>query len=602
LQQRLDPAAMGLVFQPVKSQGLAAAAGTTPFGVLFLGFSFFIIAAAVMLVALLFRLGIDSRAAQIGTLLAVGFSRRKVRHLLLGEGLLVAALGSLLGVPVGIGYAALMLLGLQTLWLDAIVTPFLHLHWTAASLAIGFVSGLAAAFAAIWLSARRIGRIPPRRLMAGQIQSAGTLRAPLLGSFLHIPWIGGRHTECACYFKGSLLRLAMRNAARNPGRSLLTIGLVAAASFLIVVLSAFYLDPSRQVPTLHSGNGGFALAAESDQPIFHNLNSPEGRKELGFSAEDEKLLAGCTIVSLRVRSGDDASCLNLYRPRQPRVLGIPRQFIDRDGFAWADKPRDAANPWTLLDDNPDIDSDGVPRVPVILEKNTANYSLQLWGGLGETFEISDAQRKPIRLVVVALLADSIFQGDLLVGESAFLRHFPEVNGFRFFLVETPPAESEEVQKTLDRELGDYGFASETTGQRLAAFLAVQNTYLSTFQSLGGLGLLLGTFGLAAVQLRNVLERRGELALLRAVGFRRAKLGWLVFLEHAVLLIAGLGIGATAAILLVLPQVLLRSSTLPWASLAGTLALVLAVGLAAGVLAVRAALKAPLLATLREERA
>ena len=61
-QEHLDPAAMGFVFQPVRQQGLAASAGTTPFGVLFLCFSFFIIAAAVMLVALLFRLGIERRA------------------------------------------------------------------------------------------------------------------------------------------------------------------------------------------------------------------------------------------------------------------------------------------------------------------------------------------------------------------------------------------------------------------------------------------------------------------------------------------------------------------------------------------------------------
>ena len=51
--------------------------------------------------------------------------------------------------------------------------------------------------------------------------------------------------------------------------------------------------------------------------------------------------------------------------------------------------------------------------------------------------------------------------------------------------------------------------------RIAAFHRVENTYLSTFQSLGALGLLLGTAGLAAVLLRNVLERRRELALLRA---------------------------------------------------------------------------------------
>ena len=57
---------------------LLAANGTTQFNELFLAFSFFIIAAAVMLVALLFKLGIDGRADEIGLLLAVGFRRRRV--------------------------------------------------------------------------------------------------------------------------------------------------------------------------------------------------------------------------------------------------------------------------------------------------------------------------------------------------------------------------------------------------------------------------------------------------------------------------------------------------------------------------------------------
>ncbi len=664
LEQRIDPAAMGFVFQPVKRQGLEAAAGTTPFGVLFLSFSFFIIAAAVMLVALLFRLGVERRAAQIGTLLALGFSRRQVGRLLLNEGLLVAAAGSLVGVPAGIAYAALMLLGLQTWWLAAITTPFLRLQMTAASLAIGGGSGLAVAAAAIWLSVRAFARIPPRRLLTGQysvpllgtsnarrkltgqhclfqavarigwlelllvLLAVGPAAAMLLGhvgeelkvgmffaagalallAMLGLVWLrlrAGMTGPAIAAGRGNLARMALRNAARNPGRSALTIGLVAAASFLIVAVSAFRLDPGRQTSALQGGDGGFALVAESDQPVFQDLDTPAGRRELGFSAAEEKLLAASTIVPLRVRAGDDASCLNLYRPRQPRLLGVPPRFVAHDGFAWADKPAGTPNPWELLDrkrwGGSSTATAAPGPIPVILEKNTANYALGLWGGLGETFTIPDAHGNPIRLQVVALLADSIFQGDLLTGEADFLRCFPDVSGYRLFLIETPPARTAAVQAAFEQALGDYGLAAETTGRRLAGFLAVQNTYLSTFQSLGGLGLLLGTFGLAAVQLRNVLERRGELALLRATGFRRATLAWLVLLEHAALLTAGLGIGVLAALLAVLPQMTGRAASLPWTSLAATLGTVLLVGLAAGGLAVRAVLRTPLLAALREER-
>ena len=65
-----DNERLGMDFQPIKQQGLAASSGTTPFDVLFLLLSMFIIAAALMLVWLLFRLGVEQRASEIGMLLA----------------------------------------------------------------------------------------------------------------------------------------------------------------------------------------------------------------------------------------------------------------------------------------------------------------------------------------------------------------------------------------------------------------------------------------------------------------------------------------------------------------------------------------------------
>jgi putative ABC transport system permease protein len=660
LQRELQPDRLGFVFQPVKLQGLRASAGTTPFNVLFLSFSFFIIAAAVTLVALLFRLGIDQRARQLGILAAVGFSRRRIALLLAGEGLVVSALGGLVGVPAGVGYAALMILGLRTWWVKAVVTPFLHVYLRSPgrhlpwSLVIGYASGVLVALLAIVWTMWRSRRVAVVQLLAGQTTEAtagmagrpryagkvawamllfavvlGLLAVPLgeemqAGAFfgagalvlmatLSLVWIRLRRgatgaAVTAGRTQENLSRIALRNAARNPGRSTLTIALVAAACFLIVAVSAFRLDPSRQAPRLASGNGGFALVAESDQPIYPDLSTPAGRDQLGFSAEDEKLFADATTIGLRVKSGDDASCLNLYRPRQPRVLGVPTQMIDRGGFVFAASaavsPQQRENPWLLLEQDLGTDTDGVPLVPVILEKNTATYSLHLTSGVGQTYAITDDSGQTVRLKIVGLLGASIFQGDLLISEGAFVRYFPDVSGRRFFLIELPNSTSERTEaagRALERDLGEYGLVAEGSGQRLARFLVVQNTYLSTFQNLGGLGLLLGTFGLAAVQLRNVLERRGELALLRAAGFRRRTLAELVMLENGLLLCAGLGCGALAALIAVLPHLLLGRAAIPWASLAGTLALVVAVGLLAGLAAVRVTLTAPLLATLREER-
>ena len=115
--------------------------------------------------------------------------------------------------------------------------------------------------------------------------------------------------------------------------------------------------------------------------------------------------------------------------------------------------------------------------------------------------------------------------------------------------------------------------------RLNAFNAVQNTYLDTFEVLGGLGLLLGSVGLGVVGVAaNVSERRGELALLAAVGFRSSVLRRLVISEHAALLGLGLLLGVAAAAQAVLPALISPSAHLSYFTLAVTLVLVLASGI------------------------
>ena len=414
-------------------------------------FSFFIIASAVMLVALLFKLGIDGQGSEIGLLLAIGFSRRKVRRLLLAEGLIVSLAGGVVGVIGGVFYAWLMLVGLQTVWLAAIVTPFLHLYVTLGSLFEGFLIGVLVSLATIAWSLRQLRKISVRRLLAGETtpplleenDKESRARSKRLGvatssdiadpddlsdadSPLHTAWWRARWAPIAkqyhrwrpanwprtlgkiglgaclavgdcrrsffnCtrakrkprYFsparslvliaellliwdrlrsdrgstlvsggRGALVRLAVRNAARHPVRSTLTIGLMAAATFLIVSMSAFRLEPPAHGAKLASGDGGFSLFAETDLPIYQDLNSPDGRADLSFDPKSEALLAGCQIESLRVHSGDDASCLNLFQPRQPRILGVPQAMIDRGGFAWSDTAAKTAeekkNPWLLL--------------------------------------------------------------------------------------------------------------------------------------------------------------------------------------------------------------------------------------------------------------
>jgi ABC-type antimicrobial peptide transport system permease subunit len=187
-----------------------------------------------------------------------------------------------------------------------------------------------------------------------------------------------------------------------------------------------------------------------------------------------------------------------------------------------------------------------------------------------------------------------------MSEPIFLRAFPAEEGFRFFLLDVPPDSTDAAVETLEGRLADFGFDVSDSLSQLASFHRVENTYLSTFQTLGGLGLLLGTFGLGAVLLRNVLERRRELALLRAVGYQSRDFSLMVLAENAVLLLWGLACGTFSALVAIAPAFISRGGALPLGSLTLFLLAVLVSGVIASLLAVAASVRAPVLESLRAE--
>ncbi len=642
LLDRLAPAQLGLSFEPVRQQALASSRGGTDFGGLFIGMSFFLIIAAALLVAILFRLGVERRSREIGTLLAVGFSARQVARMLLAQGALVAALGTAVGLVGASGYAWLMLAGLRSWWAGAVNAPFLQLHTSPTSFAIGFVASFTVAMLSVAWAIRGLSRMSPRALLAGVVQSGraaatrrgarvsvgvtvgslligGVLLAlsawtdtmPTTGAFfgggaavlvaclggLWI-WTGtGRHELIARPGPGALVRLGIRNATRNRGRSLLTTGLIASATFVIVAVGAnrhgVHIDSLSQT----SPTGGFLLMAEAAVPIQHDLNTPSGRESLNLEHATTSLLGSVTVVPFRLKPGDDASCLNLYKVRQPRILGATTDMIERGGFTFsasqAETDEQRENPWILLHKTFD---DGA--VPAIGDYNTLKWLLKV--GLGQDLIDDDELGNPVHLRMVGMLAGSVLQGELVIAEDRFVRMFPSIAGHGFFLIESPPSDASRLRLALERDLNIYGFDVESTNDALAKYMAVENTYISTFQTLGGLGLLLGTLGLGAVMLRNVLERRGELALLRAVGYRWSALAWVVLTENAMLLVWGLLAGSVSALLAVAPHATSSPGDIPWLSLGATLAAVLIVGMLAGIVALTVVVRAPLLPALRSE--
>ncbi|HIE30600.1 TPA: ABC transporter permease [Candidatus Poribacteria bacterium] len=649
IKRELNPASIGLFFRPVREQALKASAQGIDFGQLFLGLSFFLIVAALLLTGLLFVFGVEQRAEEVGTLLALGFPPSRVRRLLLLEGGALAIIGGLLGTGAGVWYTKTVLYALSTVWRNAIGggAP-LHYYANPSTLIVGAVAGVVSALLAIWSTLRRQGKSPARELLNSGADTASSLSMPKLAESRFGLWVAlgavvgtvvvlllvdeDKGAMTAFFISGALLliggigfsqallaalaratakirlklsNLGLRNSARRIGRSLATIGLLACGSFLIIAIGANRHNPNQDVERRSSGTGGFALFAESTLPVLRDLNSDEGREAYSIDSED---LEGVAVVPIRVHDGDDASCLNLNRAQTPRLLGIrPEELQARNAFTFVktipieaghpiEYERSASageNPWLLLNRKENDNT-----VTAISDEATITWALGK--KVGDTLPYIDERGNTFNIQIVGTVANSIFQGGLLISEDEFVTRFPSESGYRMFLIDAPWENVEVVSKTLSRALQDVGMEITPTAQRLAEFNAVQNTYLSIFQLLGGLALLLGSAGLGIVVLRNVMERRSELALLRAVGFERRSIRWLVLSEHCLLLLLGLASGAVAGLVAVLPALRSPGADVPYVSLTMTLLAVFSSGALWTWIATMFATRGPLLAALRNE--
>lgn len=661
----LDPTTGGLHFDDLRERFRLASQGGTDFGMLFLGFSFFLIAASLMLVGLLFRLSLDRRAKEIGLLLATGFSVKQVRRLLLAEGIALAALGAALGLYGGWKFNERMIKLLVALWPDPEVGFFLDPHATVLSFLLGFLATMAMAAFAVFLSCRGLVRIAPPALLRGEtsitnetsprtsrkhLNLIGIVLAIVVGiaslvaggyqsnpDFRAMSFFSGggllliaallamwtwmkrtRHTLVNGRGPVALARLGIRNAARNPLRSLLTAALIASAAFLLVAVESFRRQPDPDFLNVHGGSGGFNLIAESAVPFFQRFDTGKGRGELedrlqrafGGSDQNPKFRQACSeldaispdtdgvpnVFPLRLRGGDDASCLNLFQAGRPRLLGVPDDLIRRGGFEFGDTeaatPEEKTNPWLLLT-KPTADG----SIPIFVEQNTAMWMLKT--GVGGEVTQTDDDGRDVKFRIVGTLIDSPFQSELLMSDDAFRKAFPRQEGFRVFLIRTPPGRELAIARVLDLGLQNYGFEAQSARDKVAAYQSVIGAYLSTFQVLGGLGLLLGVLGLAVVILRGIWERIGELALFRALGYRKITLQGMVLAENAVILVYGLFAGVIAAVLSVAPHAA-NGAAIPWLRLAVLLGIVLLVGFLAAAAATASILRVPLIPALRRE--
>jgi ABC-type antimicrobial peptide transport system permease subunit len=533
LLSSIKPSDLGIQLVQVRNDSLNAADNSVNFTELFLGMSFFVIAAGLLLSVLLFSLHFDRRSAETALLSALGYSPKRIVGLRILEASLVILSGSVIGAVLGILYNKALIAAINSIWQDMVRMDVLSVHVKGSTLMAGaLISTFFAVIPVAFVTLRKL-----RQSVVTALKGIASKSVPFRRK-------GNIRTMPAM----SVTQLAISNVKRNKSRSLSVIILLAVGTFTVVLTGAYRKTFYGTEQMRKSGTGGYLLWAEMISPVLFDLNDSSGKERLVM--DDASGLDGVKFLQFEKLSGDDASCLNLNQAQHPAILGVNSVAFDSaHAFSFVKYPfGNKEHPWPELDRHLNDST-----FPAYADQTVLQYSLKK--KTGDTLFYIRESGKKIGLVIAGSVNNSIFQGHILISDRVFRELFPSSGGTQVMLADGPLAKKEGTTRILSQSLADYGIDVIPASERLAEFNSVENTYLSVFMALSGLGFIIGTIGLGIVLLRNVHERRHELALMMALGYSRRLIFRMVFAENIFLLVTGWGIGLVAAFLGILPSLL-----------------------------------------------
>ena len=580
--ETLTPADAGLLIRDIAAESASAASSPVDIAGLFLSMSFFLILAAVALTAMLFRFNVEQRNHESGLLAALGIPAKKILRWRLLEGLVVVTVGSALGALLAFAYTRGLLLFLESIWNRGDDRMF-RFHASTTSIVGGIIGFVFLMMTTIWFVTRRQAkRSASLRLESGteEITRHGKSHARWIAPAAGLVGISAIATTKSigaqgAFFLGGfsflvaglalfkllntqsktgtfdIARLARLNIARRPTRSLVVVGSLAAGLFLVVSVTAFQKHGGSDWQKRSSRSGGFAFWIETTSPV-HRSSASDSTADILNLGDDRAKLGD--ILPFRIGAGDDASCFNLNSVARPRLLATDTRALEQRGSFTIKSTAPGIEPsWKSLREG--------NTLRAFIDETTLMWVLKKKPG--DRIDYTDEQGNTFPLEIAGTLTGSVFQGSFIVDEQRYLERFPSTGGYQLFLADTSN-DLTETRKILQRALTDLGATVTTTTERLAAFDSVENTYISIFNVLGGLGVILGAAGLGIVTARNLAERQTEFTQLHQIGISRKIIRSLIVRETRQFILWAIGIGLLAAIISVLPALPATGvTTLTW---------------------------------------
>ncbi|HEY7708142.1 MAG TPA: FtsX-like permease family protein [Gaiellaceae bacterium] len=373
-----------------------------------------------------------------------------------------------------------------------------------------------------------------------------------------------------------VLKLAIAYPLRNRFRTGVTLAMFTLVVFTLVVgavISGSFINSANDVEKFGGGFDVAAQAAPTNPVVDMNAAIPRS----GLDPAQFTVVAEQSLLNAEARQvGYDDEFADYP------VRGFDRAYLEHTSYGMAALARGydgAPAVWKALAGEP-----GLAVVDAIVAPRRDNWNagnvppdFKLHGfvledGVFEPFQVAtrDPQTGKARTVtVIGILADTVpfeLAGIWTSQETLAGTYGDRVRPTAYYFATADGVDPRALVPKLESAFVANGLEADAVEQVLEDTIAVSWTFNRLIQGFMGLGLIVGIAALGVISARAVVERRQQIGILRALGFRRRMIQAAFLLESSFIALTAIVVGTLLALIVAVNVVGDTSSQASWSDI------------------------------------
>jgi putative ABC transport system permease protein len=631
VRARLDAAmADGVEVLTPESKGDQLQEQLASFDVVLYFFSGIALFVGAFLILNSFNMTVLQRIRELGTLRALGASRRRIVRSVLTEALVLGVVGSLLGLALGVVLALGLVQAMQ-----AFGMPVSKLDYGAGPVIAAALTGLVTTIAGAAWPAFKAGRIAPVRALIGgaTLRRAPGARRAIAGTLLFVPGL----VISGLFWFGDTSDGGMLGAVAGIGSTVVMfLGMVLLAPFVVLPLTHLLARPLRVLmpaegrlaaDAAHANPGRTAATAATLLVAISVVvvNSTMASSFLGTISDelDKRFARDLTVQPIGYQEFGPPQA-GLSRQLREQIAAMPEAaaVASRRSIYLPELPAGGGEGLVVgydpveYDRVDHIDYEGAPRDAVLRGLAAGGVVPSKAYAKAQGIEIGDRLAldgaSGTRSALVVGIADTLDGGGqtLQMSLDTMAGIYGASTDSQLAVKATSPEArdvlAERVNALLER---DYpGMEALSNAEIKQQTEDAVNQQFGFFNAIVAMAVLVGMLGIVNTLSMSVLERTREIGVLRALGASRWRVRRTMANESLLISIAGTLSGIAAGLVVAMVWIVaMRESTFPGLALKLPVGMLVAIavlgvviGVAAAVLPARRAAKLDPLGALRYE--